>query len=159
MGHGNKVEKAFVFQRPVKLRPGANHIAILGMIVGLPDNGPYLERRMLGLHVVTIQGLNIGTLDLTANTWAHKVGMDGELKNIFDPRKTDGVKWTRATKGSQVTWYKRTFDAPHGDDPVIVDMSSMGKGWIWINGESIGRYWVSYESVLGTPTQAEYVLK
>lgn len=36
MGHGNKVEKAFVFQRPVKLRQGANHIAILGMIVGLP---------------------------------------------------------------------------------------------------------------------------
>ncbi|XP_039138948.1 beta-galactosidase 11-like [Dioscorea cayenensis subsp. rotundata] len=156
MGHGNKVEKAFVFQRPVKLRQGANHIAILGMIVGLPDNGPYLERRMLGLHVVTIQGLNTGTLDLTANTWAHKVGMDGELKNIFDPRKTDNVKWTRASKGSQVTWYKRTFDAPHGDDPVIVDMSSMGKGWIWINGESIGRYWTSYESVLGTPTQSEY---
>ncbi|KAJ0969946.1 hypothetical protein J5N97_022823 [Dioscorea zingiberensis] len=156
MGHGNKVEKAFVFQRPVKLRTGINQIAILGMIVGLPDNGPYLERRMLGVHSVVIQGLNAGTLDLTANTWAHKVGMVGEKKSIFDPSKTNSVKWSSATKGLQVTWYKRTFDAPHGDDPVIVDMSTMGKGWIWINGENIGRYWVSYESVLGSPTQAEY---
>ncbi|KAJ0974228.1 hypothetical protein J5N97_016193 [Dioscorea zingiberensis] len=72
IGHGNKIEKAFVFQRPVNLRVGRNQIAILCLIVGLPDNGPYLERRMLGLHTLTIQGLNAGTLDLSANTWGHK---------------------------------------------------------------------------------------
>jgi len=35
-------------------------------------------------------------------------------------------------------------------------MSSMGKGFVWINGENIGRYWVSYLSPLGKPSQSVY---
>lgn len=34
-----------------------------------------------------------------------------------------------------------TFDAPEGNDPLALDMSSMGKGQMWVNGESIGRHW------------------
>lgn len=33
------------------------------------------------------------------------------------------------------------FDAPEGDEPLALDMGSMGKGQVWINGQSIGRYW------------------
>lgn len=36
------------------------------------------------------------------------------------------------------------FDAPAGDEPLALDMGSMGKGQIWMNGESIGRYWTAY---------------
>ncbi|CAH8383602.1 unnamed protein product [Eruca vesicaria subsp. sativa] len=35
------------------------------------------------------------------------------------------------------------FDAPEGDEPLSLDMESMGKGQIWVNGESIGRYWTA----------------
>lgn len=31
-----------------------------------------------------------------------------------------------------------------GDEPLALDMSSMGKGQVWINGQSIGRYWTAY---------------
>ncbi|KAK4437634.1 Beta-galactosidase 13 [Sesamum alatum] len=48
------------------------------------------------------------------------------------------------------------FDAPEGDNPVALKMMSMAKGMVWINGQSIGRYWVSYLSPLGRPTQEEY---
>lgn len=48
------------------------------------------------------------------------------------------------------------FDAPEGRDPVAIRMSKMGKGQIWVNGKSIGRYWMSYLSPLGEPTQSEY---
>ena len=34
-----------------------------------------------------------------------------------------------------------TFNAPEGNDPLALDMSSMGKGQLWVNGESIGRHW------------------
>lgn len=54
----------------------------------------------------------------------------------------------------QMQW-QRYFDAPAGDDPVALDMKSMNKGMVWINGRSIGRYWVSYLSPLGRPTQSE----
>jgi len=36
------------------------------------------------------------------------------------------------------------FDAPGGNEPLALDMRSMGKGQVWINGQSIGRYWLSY---------------
>ena len=37
-----------------------------------------------------------------------------------------------------------TFSAPGGNDPLALDMNSMGKGQIWINGQSIGRHWPAY---------------
>ncbi|PNX57255.1 beta-galactosidase 3-like protein, partial [Trifolium pratense] len=36
------------------------------------------------------------------------------------------------------------FNAPNGIEPLALDMSSMGKGQVWINGQSIGRYWMVY---------------
>lgn len=29
---------------------------------------------------------------------------------------------------------------------MALDMSSMGKGQIWINGQSVGRYWPAYKA-------------
>lgn len=37
-----------------------------------------------------------------------------------------------------------SFDAPKGDEPLGLDLASMGKGQVWINGQSIGRYWTNY---------------
>jgi hypothetical protein len=52
-----------------------------------------------------------------------------------------------------------TFDTPWGNDPVTLNLSSMGKGEVWINGESIGRYWVSFKSPSGQPTQSLSVVE
>ncbi|KAI9097772.1 hypothetical protein K1719_025543 [Acacia pycnantha] len=54
------------------------------------------------------------------------------------------------------TWYKTTFDAPPGIDPVALDHGSMGKGQVWVNGESLGRYWVSFVTPKGNPSQRWY---
>ncbi|XP_014522106.1 beta-galactosidase 13-like [Vigna radiata var. radiata] len=35
-------------------------------------------------------------------------------------------------------------------------MTGMGKGMMWINGNSIGRHWMSFLSPLGKPTQSEF---
>ncbi|XLS58500.1 hypothetical protein HN51_008255 [Arachis hypogaea] len=35
-------------------------------------------------------------------------------------------------------------NAPDGNEPLALDMERMGKGQVWINGESIGRYWMTY---------------
>lgn len=40
--------------------------------------------------------------------------------------------------------FQTTFNAPEGNDPLALDMNGMGKGLIWINGESIGRHWPGY---------------
>lgn len=36
--------------------------------------------------------------------------------------------------------------APEGKGPLALNLSSMGKGQAWVNGQSIGRYWTAYLS-------------
>ncbi|KAJ3692808.1 hypothetical protein LUZ60_011903 [Juncus effusus] len=156
-GHGNKKAKTFVFQKPMDLKTGTNYIAILNTMVGLHDSGAYLEHRDAGLHTAAIQGLNTGTLDLTENGWGHKVGLMGEQIEIYTEGGAGKVQWAKAKSKTPVTWYKRYFDSPDGSaDPVALDMSSMGKGLAWVNGQCIGRYWVSLKSPLGKPSQSVY---
>ncbi|KAG6602115.1 Beta-galactosidase 16, partial [Cucurbita argyrosperma subsp. sororia] len=52
--------------------------------------------------------------------------------------------------------YKTRFDAPPGDDPIALNLGSMGKGAVWVNGWGIGRYWVSFLTRKGEPSQKWY---
>ncbi|PHT83835.1 Beta-galactosidase 16 [Capsicum annuum] len=52
--------------------------------------------------------------------------------------------------------YQSVFDAPKGDDPVALNLGSMGKGEAWVNGQSIGQYWVSFQTLAGIPSQTCY---
>lgn len=36
------------------------------------------------------------------------------------------------------------FSTPAGNNPLALDMINMGKGEVWINGQSIGRHWPAY---------------
>ncbi|KAJ0077209.1 hypothetical protein Patl1_36031 [Pistacia atlantica] len=156
-GHGSHIDKSFVFQRPINLKPGVNSIVILGGLVGLPDSGVYMEKRFAGPRSVEILGLNTGTLDLTNNHWGHQVGLEGERIRVYSEEGLNKMKWRKLEdKRPALSWFKTTFDAPEGDKSVAIRMNTMGKGMIWINGKSIGRYWVSYLSPLGEPTQSEY---
>lgn len=56
-----------------------------------------------------------------------------------------------------VNW-QTVFDAPAGNEPVALNLGSMGKGEVWVNGQSIGRYWVSFRTPKGTPSQTWYVV-
>ncbi|KAL5788850.1 hypothetical protein ACOSP7_005799 [Xanthoceras sorbifolium] len=155
--HGNHVEKSFVLEKPVELVAGVNHIVLLGMTVGFPDSGAYMEKRFAGPRSVEILGLNTGTLDLTNNEWGHQVGLDGEKVRVYTQGGSHRVKWTALEKvRPALSWYKTYFDPPKGDEPVALKMNNMGKGMIWINGKSIGRHWMSFLSPLGQPTQSEY---
>lgn len=35
-GHGSHEEKSFVFQKPVTLKAGENHLVMLGVLTGFP---------------------------------------------------------------------------------------------------------------------------
>ncbi|KAG1360978.1 putative protein MCM10 [Cocos nucifera] len=143
-GQGAKLEKSFVFQNPMELKRGINHISILGMTVGFPDNGAYLEHRLAGVHTAAVQGLNTGTLDLSRNRWGH----ERELRDLHN-NSLRGIF-------TNLILSQRYFDMPRGHDPVALDMTGMGKGLAWVNGNCIGRYWVSYLSPLGEPSQSVY---
>ncbi|KAI3447940.1 hypothetical protein Pfo_004605 [Paulownia fortunei] len=155
--HGSNVEKSHVFKRPINLKPGLNHISLLAMTVGFPNSGAYMEKRFAGPRAVTLEGLMSGTIDITENYWGQQVGVNGEKLQLYTEEGSNKVQWVpfNGTLGP-VTWYKAYFDAPEGDSPVAIRMTSMAKGMVWVNGKSIGRYWVSYLSPLDKPTQEEY---
>ncbi|CAH9143394.1 unnamed protein product [Cuscuta epithymum] len=135
------------FTGNVKLKAGINKISLLSVAVGLPNVGTHFERWNAGvLGPVTLSGLNKGTRDLTKHRWSYKVGLRGESVNINTITGSSLVDWEASLlpKRKPLTWYKATFNAPKGNDPLALDMGSMGKGQIWINGVGVGRHWPAY---------------
>ncbi|KAL3514686.1 hypothetical protein ACH5RR_027403 [Cinchona calisaya] len=137
-----------VFNEPVNLHAGTNRIALLSIAVGLPNNGIHFETWDIGiLGPVALQGLDQGHKDLSSKKWTYKVGLKGESMNLVSPNGVSSIEWMPGSLVTQdqqpLKWYKAYFDAPMGNEPLALDMKSMGKGQVWINGQSIGRYWIT----------------
>ncbi|XP_071686020.1 beta-galactosidase-like [Rutidosis leptorrhynchoides] len=146
--YGSQKNPKLTFNQPINLRPGLNKISLLSIAVGLPNIGPHFETWNAGvLGPVTLYGLDEGKRDLTWQKWSYKVGLKGEILSLNSLMGSSSVEWIQGSLVSQkqpLTWYKTNFNAPGGNEPLALDMSSMGKGQIWINGQSIGRYWPAY---------------
>jgi hypothetical protein len=76
--------------------------------------------------------------------WRMRAGLLGEDYRVWG---TAGglLPWTEASGKAVVgpCWLRATFARPAGDAPVVLDLGSMGKGLIWLNGECLGRYWLA----------------
>ncbi|KAK4405288.1 Beta-galactosidase 3 [Sesamum angolense] len=146
---GTQKNRKFTFTRTVNLHAGINSIALLSVAVGLPNDGHRFETWSTGvLGPVVLHGVDHGTRDLSRQKWSYKVGLKGEAMDLASPSKISSVDWLKASflenKQQPLTWYKAYFSAPLGNEPLALDLSSMGKGQVWINGQSIGRYWTAY---------------
>ncbi|KAK6120348.1 hypothetical protein DH2020_045905 [Rehmannia glutinosa] len=146
--YGSLDKPKLTYSKNVNLRAGINKISLLSVAVGLPNVGVHYERWNTGvLGPVTLKGLNGGTRDLTKQRWSYKAGLKGESLSLDTVSGSSSVEWVEGSLLAQkqpLTWYKTTFNAPQGNDPLALDMISMGKGEIWINGQSIGRHWPGY---------------
>ncbi|XP_017983039.1 PREDICTED: beta-galactosidase [Theobroma cacao] len=146
--YGELDNPKLTFSKNVKLRAGINKISLLSIAVGLPNVGVHFETWNAGvLGPVTLKGLNEGSRDLSKQKWSYKIGLKGEALSLHTVTGSSSVEWVKGSllvKKQPMTWYKTTFNAPGGNEPLALDMSSMGKGQIWINGQSIGRHWPGY---------------
>ncbi|KAK4562615.1 hypothetical protein RGQ29_005210 [Quercus rubra] len=146
---GTRKKLRFTYTGNLDLKAGANIISLLSIAVGLPNNGPHFETRSTGIiGPVVIHGLDHGERDLSRQKWSYKVGLRGESMKLGSPNSFSSVGWMQgslmAHKQQPLTWYKTSFDAPEGDEPLALDMTGMGKGQVWVNGKSIGRFWNVY---------------
>ncbi|XP_042025318.1 beta-galactosidase 16-like [Salvia splendens] len=151
-GHGLYRNQSFILEKKVTLRKGVNDISLLSIMTGLPDSGAYMERRASGL-----ENVRIGDKDLWNLSWGYQVGLKGESMQVYTQDGSRRAKWNKFCSSSHpLKWYKSKFDAPKGNDPVALNLGTMGKGQVWINGESIGRYWISFLNPQGSPSQIWY---
>ncbi|XP_022147715.1 beta-galactosidase-like isoform X2 [Momordica charantia] len=146
--YGGLQNHKLTFSKYVNLRAGVNKLSMLSVAVGLPNGGQNFETWNAGiLGPITLKGLNEGTRDMSGYKWSYKVGLKGESLNIHSVSGSSSVEWVKGsllTQKQPLTWYKTTFNAPGGNEPLALDMSSMSKGQIWINGRSIGRHCPAY---------------
>lgn len=144
-GSGDPDNSTFYLETPVALKSGHNDIALLSMTVGLQNVGAFYESWGAGIDgPVMIKGLRSGIQDLSSQMWTYQIGLQGEELGLNTATGGSSMEWTPSMETPQhkpMTWYKATFDAPQGSDPLALDLSSMGKGQAWVNGEGIGRYW------------------
>lgn len=137
-------------EQVVTLKGGENEIALLSTTVGLQNYGAFLEKDGAGIQgPLRLTGLATGDIVLTSTEWTYQIGLKGEFLKIFTEEGKTNVDWSSPTvqpEKTAVTWYKTYFDSPCGDDPVALDLGSMGKGEAWINGKSIGRYWPAFHA-------------
>ncbi|KAJ8509607.1 hypothetical protein OPV22_000041 [Ensete ventricosum] len=140
--HGKNGGEPPVFDKPILLKEGQNNISLLSVMVGLPDSG---EKSFAGIQHVRIQGTGNLSRDLTYELWRSVISRSHIMHQpvVSYPKKP-------------LIWYKTRFDAPQGTDPVALNLTNMGKGEVWINGESIGRYWASFKAPSGKPSQSLY---
>ncbi|KAE9614605.1 putative beta-galactosidase [Lupinus albus] len=146
---GTREYRRFKYVDKVNLRAGTNRIALLSVAVGLPNVGGSYETWNTGiLGPVELHGLDQGNWDLSRQKWTYQVGLKGEAMDIVSPNGISSVQWMQSAivinRNQPLTWHKTYFDAPDGDEPLALDMEGMGKGQIWINGQSIGRYWTAF---------------
>ncbi|KAF6166643.1 hypothetical protein GIB67_005505 [Kingdonia uniflora] len=66
-------------------------------------------------------------------------GMEGIQDRPMAQGKTDRIALLNIVMGLPAY-----INAPDRDDPLALDMGSMGKSQVWINGQNIGQYWTAY---------------
>ena len=83
----------------------------------------------------------------TLNGWDIQVGLKGEQLKVYTKKGSENVTWdTREylLTYRPMTWYRAKIDGirvPHGQ-ALMLDMEGMNRGFMYINGFNLGRYWL-----------------
>ncbi|XP_038689515.1 beta-galactosidase 6-like isoform X2 [Tripterygium wilfordii] len=143
-GYGNHDEANFSITKKISLREGNNTLDMLSMMVGLQNYGPWYDVAGAGIFSVILLDPSLSVGD-----WTYQVGLQGEYLGLYRVNLANSSLWTQGAalpRNESLIWYKATFLAPEGKGPLALNLTSMGKGQAWINGQSIGRYWPAYLS-------------
>ncbi|KAF2567603.1 hypothetical protein F2Q68_00024992 [Brassica cretica] len=128
---------------PINLVTGKNTIDLLSVTVGLANYGAFFD--IIGAGItgpVSLKSAKTGSsMDLSSQQWTYQVGLKGEDTGLGSGDSSEWISKSPLPTSQPLIWYKTTFDAPSGSDPVAIDFTGTGKGIAWVNGQSIGRYW------------------
>ena len=116
---------------------------ILSVSMGIKNYGPYLEMVSLGI----VSNVFINEKELIG--FKHSVGLRG------DPLNLDGSVSDFISDKSMCTtlcWYSSEFSTPSSSfRHLALDLSSVSKGAVWVNGFMLGRFW----NVTAIPSAAQ----
>ncbi|KAH7428540.1 hypothetical protein KP509_09G006100 [Ceratopteris richardii] len=148
-GHafGSYEREKFQLQLPLKLKDGKNELAFLSTTVGLKNFGPFFDIAGTGIDGPVSLTQAKTKIDISKNQWKYQIGLLGEKLNLQSERMNLSTHWDANEElpiSQPMIWYKTSFISPSGYDPVAINLESMGKGAVWVNGHGLGRYWSDY---------------
>ncbi|XP_057749485.1 beta-galactosidase 9 [Arachis stenosperma] len=156
---GNTVGHWVKVVQTVQFAPGYNDLTLLSQTVGLQNYGAFLEKDGGGIRgTIKLTGFENGDIDLSKSFWTYQVGLQGEFLEFYS-EENDNAEWVELSPDalpSIFTWYKTYFDVPDGTNPIALDLQSMGKGQVWVNGNHIGRYWTQVSPKDGCEQFCDY---
>lgn len=90
----------------------------------------------------------VGGVDLTQGAWLHRPQLEGERLLVYTAGGMKNVSWSpdaSAYAGKSLVWYRFYFDqvALKPASSLLLDLQGMGRGWIFLNGVNLGRYWLT----------------
>eukprot|EP01133_Synstelium_polycarpum_P003416 gene3416-3881_t len=124
------------------IEAGTHQLQVLCMTVGLVNYADHMETYTRG-----IQGaVSVDNVDITNNDWQMHPFLTGEIQQIYQPANSAKVSWTPTPQGgstSPLTWYRVQISVEiTPTSSFALDMSGMTRGFVYVNGNGIGRYWM-----------------
>lgn len=169
---GKPDEEGFHQTFHLELSPGTHELSLLCCALGL-IKGEW----MIGYENMVDERKGLwGKVRWKGRTlhdpWLIQPGLVGETCRLFTAAGAL-VSWNMESdndRGKTLRWWRTTFSRPEGLAPLTLDLSGMGKGLVWLNGQCLGRYWLTPsigdlnpvrtsvidEERVGEPTQRYY---
>ncbi|CAG8501641.1 12214_t:CDS:1, partial [Acaulospora morrowiae] len=134
-------------------------LQILNGLMGLKHLEIHMEKYEQGI----LGDVYLNNKQITSAGWGINIGLVGEKERYFDPVTHSSLLWksmnfeesfsmTTNILKEGLVWYKFQFTLPdeyhdvtRAEDtlpPIALDLISMGKGNVWVNGRHLGRYWL-----------------
>jgi len=124
----------------VQLIEGVHNLQLLTSTLGLINIDPHMEQWTRG-----IQGnVFFDGEEITYSGWNVQPGTLGEYLQVFTQTGSGLVSWQSTDSTNQpMTWYKFYVDVDlTSEAPLSLDLQTMNKGFVWINGIPLARYWL-----------------
>ena len=124
----------------ITLSPGKHSLIFLSVAMGMITR---VTPTIFNFRGIT-SGVFLDRYNITEGTWFHQVGLFGEKKQIYTPQGHATVQWEDAVPtGKPLTWYSAYFPKPALKDglSLVLKLSSMSRGHVFLNGFDLGRYW------------------
>ena len=133
------------------LEPGTHRLDVLCCAVGLIKGDWQIGNANMTHERKGLWGSALWNGHPIKNKWAMRAGLVYERAGSRLPQP---LTHNDAGKdvGKPLRWYRTTFSRPAGQ-AFAVDLGSMTKGMVWVNGHCLGRYWL----IPGTGKNSEFI--
>ena len=147
------------------------NISLLICSFGLVNTGYNYETYTKGL----VGPIYLNNENINQSNWISEGRLYGEYLQLFRntsiSNSNPNFKWTKYSSNSSssqealnksLTWWQTTFITPSSLDvnsfeSIAIDMIGATKGFIFVNGFNLGRYWLIESDCSGIPKSKQYI--